>query len=282
MVSVSMTSHSKIALFSLLLLSLALYFGWRSYGRLHPKPLPIVRREEVTLTILPGWNLRDVADYLVKKGIASSTADVYLVTGLPAVPFKLPNQAVQPEDSFKKFAYYNYEGYLAPETIRFFKGATPREVVERFFEQQMMELTEDMRGEAIRRGITWHELLTMASLVEREARGETDRKMVADILWRRLGMGWAFQVDSSVHYISGRSGDVFTTSKERDSLSLWNTYKYPGLPPGPISMPSQQSIKAALYPEKNSYWYFLTDHDGKMHYAITLDEHNVNRSKYLR
>ena len=273
---------AQTLLISLLVLAAAPWLGWRYYQRSQPKTKPILQREEITLTILPGWNLRDVADYFVKKGVASSTADVYLVTGLPAVPFKLPIQEVRPEDSVNTFAHYNYEGYLAPETIRFFKGATVEEVVNRFFEQQLMELTEEMRTEVIRREITWHELLTIASLIEREARGEIDRRMVSDILWRRLQMGWAFQVDSSVHYIAGRSGDVFTTAKERDSLSLWNTYKYPGLPPGPISMPSQQSIMAALYPEKNSYWYFLTDHDGKMHYAPTLDEHNVNRARYLR
>lgn len=272
----------KSTFFSLALLAALLFFGGRYYQRSQFKPAPIIPREEITLTILPGWNLRDVAEYLVAQKVAFSTGDVYKITGLPAVPFNVPKQSVKPENSFKKFDYYNYEGYLAPESIRFFKGVKPKEVVERFFEQQLLELTEEMRREALKRDITWHELLTMASIIEREARGEKDRKMVADILWRRLEVGWAFQVDSSVHYISGRSGDVFTTAKERDSKSFWNTYEYPGLPPGPISMPSQQSILAALYPEKNTYWYFLTDKDGVMRYARTLDEHNANRAKFLR
>lgn len=278
---IAMSLNSKIIILSLLILgAVPAYFLYKRSNQ--PLPKLVVPREEVTLTILPGWDLRDIADYLVKQGIASSTKGVYKITGKPAVPFTVPKGEVKPEDSFRKFDHYNYEGYLAPETIRFFKGATTDEVIKRFFEQQLMEVTEEMRVEAVKRGITWHETLTMASIVEREARGEKDRRLVADILWRRLKIGMALQVDSSVHYISGRSGDVFTTSKERDSKSLWNTYEYPGLPPGPIAMPSLQSINATLWPEQNTSLYFLTDLDGRMHYAATLDDHNFNRSRYLR
>ncbi|MEK7213333.1 MAG: endolytic transglycosylase MltG, partial [Patescibacteria group bacterium] len=88
--------------------------------------------------------------------------------------------------------------------------------------------------------------------------------------------------DSSVHYAVNRTGTVFTTSKERQVDSLYNTYKYPGLPLGPISNPGLLAIKAALYPSPNNYWYFLSDEEGKIHYARTLEEHNLNKAKYLR
>jgi UPF0755 protein len=122
----------------------------------------------------------------------------------------------------------------------------------------------------------------MASLIEDEARTPEDRRLVSDILRRRLAKGWALQLDSTVHYAVDKTGTVFTTDRERDSLSLWNTYKYPGLPPGPISNPSLDSIDAALNPTKNDNWYFLSGTDGKMHYATTLEEHTANRYKYLR
>lgn len=278
-----MSFNSKFTIFSLAVLFAVPYFGWKHYTNSRPEPKPdIVSREEITLTILPGWNLRDVAEYLVKKKVVSSTADVFMVTGLPATPFSLPKKPVDPKESFTKFPYYNYEGYLAPETIRFFKGSTAKDVIERFYKQHLDEITDEMRSEAIRRNLTWHEVLTMASIIEREARGEEDRKMVSDILWRRLGIGMALQVDSSVHYFAARTGDVFTTKEEREHDNAWNTYKYRGLPPGPISMPSLQSIDAALFPKRNTYWYFLTGTNGGMYYAVDLDQHNVNRYKYIR
>jgi len=123
--------------------------------------------------------------------------------------------------------------------------------------------------------------LTLASIVEREVRGERDRKKVADIFWRRLDMNWALQADSTVHYAVGKTGNVFTSKEDRDSLSPWNTYKYPGLPLGPISNPDLESIMASIYPEPNEYYYFLTDEEGVVHYGKTLEEHNENRRKYL-
>ena len=96
-------------------------------------------------------------------------------------------------------------------------------------------------------------------------------------------MNWALQADSTIHYIVGTSGSVFTSDLDRQVDSLWNTYKYPGLPLGSIGTPSLESIKAAIYPENNDYWYFLTTLDtGKVIYAKTLAEHNINIANYLR
>ena len=116
-------------------------------------------------------------------------------------------------------------------------------------------------------------------MVEEEVQHPEDKAKVADILWRRYKNNWALQLDSSVHYVVDKTGNVFTTGKERSVDSLWNTYKYPGLPLGPIANPGLESIKAALYPEKNSYWYFLTGKDGTVYYAKTLEEHNANKRK---
>ncbi len=250
------------------------------------------KREEVTLTLLPGWNLRQVADYLVLKGFASSTMQVLALTGKPAkllikiveVPRLIPPSGLKFIE--KKPSNVSYEGYLAPETLRVFKNATLQEVLSKFITERNKELESnraDIESVEEKYGTDdgLNTLLTMASIVEREANTNSDRHMVADILWRRYEKNWALQVDSSVHYAVDRTGDVFTTAQERTVDSSWNTYKYPGLPPGPICNPSVESIKAALHPEQNSYWYFLTGSDGKMHYGRTLEEHNVNRAKYL-
>lgn len=262
-----MSLKNKIAtLFFVLLIGLPIgglwYMRHNRPARVPPKP-----REEITITIIPGWNLRDVANYLVKQGVASSTLDVYKVTGQPA-------DRQEPGSSA--------EGSLAPETIRFFKGVTVEEVIKAFHDVRVKQLTPSAEAAIKTLNIKPEELLTMASIVEKEARTKADRKLVADILWRRVKVGMALQVDSAIHYAIDKTGNVFTTDKERSIDSPWNTYKYPGLPPGPICNPSLESIDAALHPEPNKYWYFLSGTDGMMHYAGTLDEHNANRLKYLK
>ncbi len=222
-----------------------------------------------------------MADYLVKQGFASSTDEVYELTGKPAVDYRakgiiLPVINESSVISYKP-GYVSYEGFLAPETYRVFKDATLLDVIKKLINQREKEMDGAMWEDVKNSGKSFYEILTMASLLEEEVRHPDDKARVADILWRRYKNNWALQLDSSVHYVVDKTGDVFTTGKERSFDSLWNTYKYPGLPLGPISNPSLDSIKAALHPEKNSYWYFLTGKDGTVYYAKTLDEHNANK-----
>lgn len=263
------------------------------YQRSHPKKVVLLMRPEVTLTIIPGWNLRQVADYLVLKGVATSTEAVYAITGKPAYYYDWNND--YPPIINKKYRLemahdQSYEGFLAPETYRVFADANLIDVIEKFYAHRDSEFTDDLYSQISdlkyvkpnKWFVQVEKVLTVASIVEKETKHDADRALVADILWRRWGKNWALQVDSSVHYAVDRSGDVFTTSKERQVDSFWNTYKYPGLPPGPICSPSIESIKATINPNPNDYWYFLSDMDGNMHYARTLEEHNQNKYKYLR
>lgn len=257
------------------------------YRKIHPRYIPLPPREEVTLTIIPGWNLRQIADYLVIKGLATTTNDVYKVSGFPAKMndsnYDLkPNLIGESGFWYSRPAGLSYEGYLAPETYQVFAGSSLPSVFEKLLKERDKQFTSELISTIKEQNRDLHTVLTMASIIEKEVKFPEDRAVVADILWRRLEKGWALQVDSSVHYAVDRTGDVFTTDKERDVSSPWNTYKYKGLPPGPISNPSVESIKAAVYPEKNSYWYFLSDKDGHMHYGKTLDEQNLNKAKYLR
>ncbi len=272
-----------------IILIILAYGGYRVYRHLHPRYVPPPAREEVSLTIIPGWNLRQVAEYFVLKGFASTTEQVYDVTGRPAKDYRgLKLQApelldedgqVVPPDRAERDGL-SYEGYIAPETIRVFKDAKLSDVIIKFLKErdkEIKDVVESTEGASVH---SWPEIMTMASIVEEEAKTPEDRRMVADILWRRNAKHWALQVDSSVHYAIDKTGTVFTTGKERDVDSPWNTYKYPGLPIGPISNPSVDSIRAAYQPEANDYWYFLSGRDGKMHYAKTLEEHAKNK-KYL-
>lgn len=255
------------------------------YRYTHPKYVPLSPRPEINLTIIPGWNLRQVADYLVLKGFATSTEEVYKITGEPARKYIVSeegNNYFGPSDDLLKIKPYglSLEGYLAPETLRVFADADLASIFDKFYFTRKEELTSEMFEKADALGKTMHEILTLASILEREVINPDDKAKVADIFWRRLKKNWALQADSTVHYVVDKEGNVFTTAKERQVDSLWNTYKYPGLPPGPICNPGLDSIKATLYPEKNNYWYFLTDKNGVVHYAKTLEEHNANK-KYL-
>jgi len=241
---------------------------------------------ERTITIIPGWGLRDIAEYFESEGIASSTS-FYEVVGLPAHNYKASGQyAPQPFDDVAvlqdKQDYFGLEGYLSPDTFRVFKSASVTDVVLKLVQHRDSQFTEEMYADIEKSGRSVYETIIMASLIEREVRGEKDKALVSDLFWRRYDTGWALQADSTVHYAVNKKGDVFTTKEDRESLSPWNTYKYPGLPLGPISNPSLESIMAAIYPEQNDYWYFLTTIEGDVKYAKNLEEHNANVQKYLR
>lgn len=129
-----------------------------------------------------------------------------------------------------------------------------------------------------------NEDLILASIIEREAKTDADRQIVAGILTKRLEKGWPLQADATIQYALGKEGNWWPSLSKKDLElnSLYNTYKYKGLPPTPICNPGLASIKAALNPIKTSYWFYLSDNQGQIHYAQTLEEHNQNIAKYLK
>lgn len=288
-----MSFKTKLNLLSLIIIAL-IPFGILWYARTHrpPPPPPPEPRKEINLTIIPGWNLRDVADDWVKKGIVKNPEELFAYTGTPATDYRAhasaePVRRIVTSTDFdilfsSKPNTISYEGYLFPETYRVYADAKPDEVLKKIFGVFRDRVPVAWSEELTRQNKSFFDVLTMASILENEAKTVDDKKIVADILWRRLKRGMRLQVDSSVHYVSARTGDVFTTKQEREALSPWNTYKYEGLPLGPIGNPSLASIEAALYPTINSYWYFLSGSDGTIHYAKTFEEHRLNISKYVR
>ncbi len=237
-------------------------------------------QNEVSITIIPGWDLREISEYLETKQLGTQEIIAALV-GKSAVRY---TKAVPRPESIKKYTLAKHipenaslEGYLAPETYRVFANASLEQVVEKLFAYRDSQFTEQMYTDIALSKRSVHEIMIMASLLEREVRGPEDRKKVADLFWRRYDIGWALQADSTVHYLVNKKGNVYTTQKDRETDSPWNTYKYPGLPEGPISTPSISSLMAAIYPEKNDAWYFLTTGDGRVLYAKTLEQHNQNK-----
>lgn len=172
------------------------------------------------------------------------------------------------------------EGYLFPDTYFFMPTATSGEIITK------MEQTFENKIESINQNINsfkrpLKDIITMASIIEKEANDEKSRRLVSGILWKRIDNMIALQVDAPfVYLINKGSSELTKTDLQIDSP--YNTYKYRGLPKGPITNPGIDAILAAVSPQKSEYLYFLTDIDGKMHYAKTFDEHLELQRKYIK
>ncbi len=173
------------------------------------------------------------------------------------------------------------EGYLLPDTYFILPGADPETVMsllEHNFNSHINDLS--VVQTVARSGNTLSDIVTMASLVEKEASDTTDRRIVAGILWNRVRIGMPLQVDSVFPYIIGKYSLQLTLADLQTS-SPYNTYTNKGLPPGPISNPSMDAILASANPLHTPYLYYLSDKKGVIHYAATYAEHLANKRKYL-
>lgn len=173
------------------------------------------------------------------------------------------------------------EGYLFPDTYLFPKSATVTQIVNK------LETTFDSKVKNATK-----EQIIMASLLERETFADSEKPLVAGVLFKRLDNDWPLQVDATLQYAkdSAKFKIATTTNKYWDPIysadkeidSPFNTYKKLGLPPAPISNPGISTITASINPEESDYWYYIHDNSGKIHFAKDLVEHNSNIDKYLR
>ncbi len=182
------------------------------------------------------------------------------------------------------------EGFLFPDTYLFLKTASPSAIVNKMVSIFDKRVDSKMREDIEASGKTLSEVITLASLVERETKTDQERPIVAGILLRRLKINMPLQIDATVQYSVASARCInksecewwpTTTIEDRKINSKYNTYKYDGLPPAPIANPGLSSIKAAIYPQDSSYLYYLHDANGQIHYAGTLEEHNANIRKYI-
>lgn len=171
----------------------------------------------------------------------------------------------------------NPEGYLFPATYTVGPKTTAAELLKQMVAKTLSVVKDlDIGTRARALGLTGEQVLTVASILEFEAKKDEDYPKVARVLYNRLKDGMQLQLDSTVSYASGREGDVFTTQAERDSDSPYNTYKVSGLPPGPIGSPGEKTIEAALNPADGSWRYFVAVNleTGETIFSDTFAEHN--------
>jgi len=239
------------------------------------------------LTIIEGWNLRDIAWNLENKGMFQAE-ELLEMAGFPAVDYNKPNDLPAIKDFSEKFSFLkekpdniSLEGYIFPDTYQIEKDETLEAILNKIFENFDRKITDELKQKIKSQKKTLFEILTMASLLEKEVQISTDKEIVAGILWKRMRNGWPLQVDASLTYLTGRTSAQLTQN-DFNIDSFYNTYKYRGLPIGPICNPGLDSILAAVNFKESPYWFYLNAKDGETIFSKTLEEHAMNKQKYLR
>jgi len=244
------------------------------------------------ITIIEGWDIRDLAWYFENKGMFQAE-EIFEIIGFPLVDYSKTKDLPLPKDFLDEFSFLEdkpknlgLEGYLFPDTYEISQQGLIdnykfiEEIIKKILRNFDEKINSNLREEIQRQDKTIFEVITMASLLEKEVKSIDDKKIVSGILWKRLENKIALQVDATISYITGKK-TVESFKEDVKIDSPYNTYKYRGLPLGPISNPGLDSILASIYPEDSDFWYYLSTPEGETIFSKTLEEHNIARVKYL-
>ena len=219
-------------------------------------------RETVTLMIIEGSNSFDIYDLLEKNKVCSREKLEQAAANYPFISEFL--QGLEYGEANR------LEGYLFPDTYEFYLMDEPEDVLARFLRNFNSKLTDEMMESIRESGYSLREIITMASIVEAEAANDNERGKIASVMYNRLS-NWekpTLGMDSTVYYAAILQGASFSVELD----DPYNTYMYPGIPPGPICNPGINSIRAVLYPEQTDYYYFATGVDKVNHFFETEEE----------
>ena len=225
----------------------------------------------IPITFREGLTIRDMAALFEAKGLGTAADFSSLAADA---------QLIRPLDPAAK----DLEGYLFPSTYAMSRHATAAQLVPRMVAGFEKALTPEIRSAAEARGLSVRALVTLASIVEKETGKPEERPLVAAVYSNRLKIGMALQCDPTVIYALQRA-DRYNGNLTRENLqfdSPYNTYRYAGLPPGPIANPGAASLEAAAHPASVPYLYFVARGDGSHAFATNLEEHNRNVDEFQR
>lgn len=227
--------------------------------------------------------------YTIAEALTHGTLDnwITIIEGLrkEEIAQRISKEFDIPEQEFIKAAS---EGFLFPDTYLIPRDATVQSIIKVLTDNFNKKYSSEIQGKGINLGLTKEQIVTLASIVEKEARGQ-DRIQVASILLKRLKSDWPLQADATVQYALGYQSNAKTWWKKDltiDDLAIdspYNTYKNKGLPAGPICNPGLASLIAVVSADVNTpYFFYLHDSQGTAHYARTIEEHNANVKKYIK
>lgn len=249
-------------------------FNKKSYSAVIEELRTNPEGEGINVTIPEGYEQREIALLLEKNGFCtaeefnnaakiSNFQNYWFLNGIPERNYQL-------------------EGYLFPDTYNFSKEEGVYSIINRMLSNFDRKITDDMRNRALQLGKTFDEIITMASIVEREAADSAEYKTVAGVFYNRLNKSTEtngyLQSCATVQYILKERKYVLSLADTKIN-SPYNTYMYPGLPDGPVASPGIETIIAALYPNETDYLYFVADGKGNHYFGRTLKEHQNNMRK---
>ena len=211
------------------------------------------------VTVPEGYNLRQIAETVEHAGLVS--ADEFLAA------------ADDPQliENFK-ISGSSFEGYLFPDTYLFSRQTSARKVIEVMVHRFDEVFSEDWKVRAAKLGLSVHEVVVLASIIEKETGVDAERPVIASVFHNRMGLGMRLESDPTVIYgIENFDGNLTRTHLR--TPTPYNTYTQPGLPPGPIASPGQKSLEAALYPADTPYLFFVARKDRTHQFSTTLAEH---------
>lgn len=225
-----------------------------------------------TFTIPEGFTLAQIVDRLVERKLvnrenfldlaAHGQFNYSFLQGLPEGPNRL-------------------EGYLFPDTYQITPKTTEKQIITMMLDRFAREITPEFKAQAAKQGLTVNQAVILASIIEREAQKAEERPKVAAVFLNRLKKGWKIESCATVQYALGKpKARLFDKDLQIDSP--YNTYKYKGLPPGPIASPGAPSLKAAVNPANVNYMFFVVFEDGQHIFSKTLQEHNQAKATYLK
>lgn len=244
-------------------------------GKLYREPV-------FSITVPEGLTLEQIAEVVAKNTNYSAEDFMTKITDPKFVDMMMaefPNLLT--EEILADDIRYDLEGYLYPATYPFFEEKPTIETIIHDMIKAMDEMVLGYQEAIEQSGLSVHEFVTFASLLEEEATATTDRETIASVFFNRLEIDMPLQTDPTVLYsLGGHKERVLFADLEVDHP--YNTYKVTGLPPGPIAGAGKISLEATLSPSDTDYLYFLAGNDGVNHFAKTFEEHKENRTKYLK
>jgi UPF0755 protein len=230
----------------------------------------LVRGEQfaIWVTIPEGYTAREIAHALAARSLGDAAAYEHLFLHDGGIALDGTRTA-------------NLEGELFPSTYLLPTDASPKRITSVLVDQFRHELPGDAAARAAALHRTVPEIVTIASLIEREGKVDEDRPLIASVIYNRLRLGMPLEVDASIEYVFPEHHDVIT-KRDLQIDSPYNTYLHTGLPPTPIANPGKASLDAAFHPASTGYLYYVAKPDGHSVFAKTLQEHNANVDRYLK
>ena len=223
----------------------------------------------VSVTIPEGLTLAETAEHLEKIGVGNAKSLKHAFSDIELI------NSIDPDAS-------DLEGYLFPTTYQFTLNPSPTEVVRAIIFQFVKSFDQERQAKAKEAGLDVRKIVTLASIVEKETGQPDERPLISSVFWNRLQRGMPLGSDPTIIYALKIAGTYDGNLRKRN-LNLdspYNTYRYRGLPPGPIASPGLEAIDAVLEPKNSSYLYFVSKNDGSHHFSKTLREHNRAVRKY--